>query len=818
MRFFMLSIILIFLLACQDQNEEYDHRFLPTDYLWKQRSYPYDSIDVKAYKKALAEKQNAFPTKDLFANESWNNIGPYNLAGRVTDIEVDPRDDQHLYVGSASGGIYESSNGGEDWTAIFDEAGSLAIGDLAIDQNNPDIIYVGTGEANGGGGSLAYDGDGVYKSEDAGRTWRHLGLIEVGSIGKVILDPNNSDIVYVAAMGHLFSDNPDRGIYKSEDGGETWQKVLFVNDCTGGIDMAIHPQNGNLIYAAMWERKRRPFGRQYGGANTNLYRSTDGGLTWQRLTNGLPTDPESKSRIGIALSESHPDILYLYYVNQLGYLGSIYKSEDGGDSWQDQARSGLPSNSFMWWYGKIYVHPEDPNRVYATALHMYRSDDGAQSWRRIFTGAHVDHHAMAFSKQNSNLVYNGNDGGVYQSIDDGDNINFYLPEMSNFQFYTCKIDPHNVDRVYGGSQDNGTVMYNSDEFGWDILYGGDGFSINVDPIDPDRIYVQSQFGNVVYFRNGPFSFPVSAVEGVNGDFNWNTPFIIDPNNNEVLYTGTQELYRSIDRAQSWSKVSPELVNGNNPVGNLNFGTLTTIDVSTLNSDIIYVGTDDGNVWVSKDFGVSYENISESLPERWVTKVHHDPHNESGVYLTISGYRFGESSAQVYYSDNYGSTWQNIGAGLPDVPVNDIVVDKLEASKIYVATDIGVFFSLNNGQSWETFGKDLPNVPVIDLDLHDSNTRLAAGTYGRGMYIYDLPVLSSIENNLAGLYIYPNPTYGQVNIKGIEDPAIKVFDSNGHLVIETRDSQFELPQELLKGVYIIELIKNNRRYTQRIVKL
>ena len=811
--FLVLSAMFLFS-SCQEKVES---KLYPSDYLFAQRSYPHNDIDTKAFREAIKSKHQYSQNRKSNFEMSWENIGPFNSDGRVTDLELHPQNDNIIYAGSASGGIYKSLNSGDTWTPIFDESPSLAIGDLAIYKKDANIIYAGTGESNAGGGSLAYDGQGVFKTSDSGDTWTNIGLHDVGSIGRVVIDPNDSNTLFVAGMGSLFKNNSDRGVYKSSDSGESWEQVLTVSDSTGAIDLAINPQDGNIVYAAMWERIRRPENRQYGGVTSGIYKSLDGGTTWTEMTIGLP-EIDDKGRIGLAISESSPNIVYAYYLQGSGQIEGIFKTEDAGDTWVQKSHEGITGTSFNWWFGKIFVDPSNPDKLIVTSLTMFMSEDGADSWKQIFPGVHPDQHAVAIGRTNPDKIFIGNDGGVYLS-EDSTHIDWeYKNGLGNYQFYTCTIDPTDPDVIYGGAQDNGTSRSEGGSPNWEAIFGGDGFKTMVDPTDGNQIYVEYQYGSI--FKSSDFGNNFQfATSGLGGDFNWNTPLAMDPNNSDVLYTGSQVLFRSIDKADSWESISPLLVNSDNPQGNLTYGSLTVIEVSSLNSSFIYIGTDDGNVWVTKDTGETYENVSEGLPNRWITSITHDPHDISGVYVTVSGFRFGESHAQIFYSENFGKNWTAIGNTLPDVPVNDLVADFDVRHRLYAATDIGVFYTENQGDDWNVLGMDMPIVPVTDLDYNAGANLLIAASYGRGMFKYNLPMVSSTNNiNKLNVNVFPNPFTNKLTIES-ESEILKIdlFDYTGK-ILKTFKGSNSLDLEFLEsGFYEVVIYSNESKTVKRIVK-
>jgi len=800
--FVLIGLIIILFVACHTNTLE--DKAYPSDYLFMQRSYPHGKIDIEAYRKSLQKRQKENIKTRAF-DQPWESLGPTNISGRITDIEMPVSSDSRVYAGSASGGVFLSEDTGQSWRPIFDDQAALSIGDMAISQNNDNLIYVGTGESNAGGGSLAYDGNGIYRSLDAGETWVHIGLEDAGSIGRVAIDPANDDVVYVGAMGALFENDEHGGIYKTTNGGDTWDQILFLSDSTGCIDLVTHPDNSNVVYAAMWERIRRPHNRQYGGETSGIYRSSDGGNTWTELINGLPTAREDKGRIGIAISASSPNILYAVYADAVGSLTAVYLTQDGGDSWEQKSIDGILPNSFWWWFGRIYIHPTNPNDLYVTSLTMSRSIDGANNWEEVFTNAHVDHHAM-FIHPEFDIVFNGNDGGVNRGLSPTNSDSDYLPGINNFQFYTCTIDPNNPDLIFGGSQDNGTNRISSQLTNeWNGILGGDGFRVVVDPNNSDIIYAESQRGNIARSDNGGDDF-TNISSGLTGAFNWNTPIAIDPNNTEVLYTGSQTLFRTENRGGDWESISPSLVNEDGPRGNITFGSLTSIDVSSHDSNIIFVGTDDGEVWVTQDRGVTYEDISEGIPHRWITAIVHDPLDDQGVYVTVSGFRFGESSAQVFYSNDLGQNWVDIGSTLPDIPVNDVIVDDVIPGLVFVATDLGVYLTLDGGAQWDLLGAELPIVPIIDIDLHSSSRTLVAASYGRGMFRYTLPEeISSteeIEHNVTNLY-YPNPTSGYLTLNATTTPSyLKVYNQHGQVILVSSETSAIDLSQFEKGIYFV----------------
>ena len=758
------------------------------DWIFQQRVYPAGQIDPSSYDAVRSyRKQKVSAIQDRNLLSSWAFCGPTNIGGRITDVEILPSNPNTYYVAAASGGVFKSENAGTTWKAIFDNELTLAIGDIAIAPSDEDIIYVGTGEPNAGGGSIAYDGNGVYRSDNGGQTWSNVGLEKTGSISKIIVHPTNPDIAYAAAMGHLFSTGPDRGLFRTLDGGQHWENVLFINDSTGIIDLAIHPQNPNILYAAAWQRVRTAYRRAYGGPSSGIYKSIDGGNTWQKLGSGLA---ESAGRIGITISPSYPNILYAMYEHETsGYLKAIYRSNNNGSSWAKKSIDDIYNVSYTYWFGKIIADPVDSNSVYLTSLDMYKSTDGGMRWNDIFTNMHLDQHAVAFHPDNPNIMLVGNDGGVYRAQDGMSNAT-HLNSLPITQFYTCEIDHSFPERLYGGAQDNNvvrTLTGSTNE--WERIYPGDGFHVLVDPVNNQYVYAEYQYGELGRSVDGGSNFDGATIGISPTDrFNWNTPVVFNPADPSVLFIGSQRLYKSIDRAESWSAISPDLTENNSP-SVTPFGTITTISVSPVNDQILYVGTDNGNVQVSPDGGITWTLVSTSLPNRWVTSVAADPADENTAYVTYSGYRFGESVAHIYKTENLGATWTPISGDLPDMPVNDLIITPA-LGHLYIASDIGVFYSTDQGLHWDLVSSGLPNVVVTDLTYHAEENILVAATYGRGMYkVSPDAEITSVEmagyENPLRIIAYPNPFFEKVtvefNASVKQNYTIEMIDLNGRLV-------------------------------------
>lgn len=589
---------------------------------------------------------------------------------------------------------------------------------------------------------MAYGGSGLYRSTDQGSTWSFAGLQESGSIGRIRVDPADPDRVFVAAMGQLWQANPERGVYRTTDGGATWQQVLYVDDQTGCVDLVQRPDDPDVVFAVMWRRFRQPEFYSYGGSTSAIHRSTDGGDTWAVVAGGLPVPSASSGRIGISLCQSQPDVMHAIYADNIGYFAGLYRSTDGGSSWARTNDAALTQAavfaSYGWWFGNLRTHPSNPAWIYVLGLDTYRSTDGGASYLYASADLHVDQHALEFGPGGNPTMYLGNDGGVYRSTDGGGAWT-KSPLMPITQAYRIALDASNPDVLYVGSQDTSTVRtLTGAPDDWVEVFGGDGFQALVHPLDPSSIWAQYQYGSIVYSSNGGSTW-LSATVGIAAADrnNWNTPLVQDPSNPDQRYTGTHRVYRSTG-TRTWTAISPDLTGGPHlgTSGQVD-GTLTSLTVSPLDPQVIWAGSDDGYVQVTTDGGGTWSDVSAALPERWVTSVRADPFVRETAYVTISGYRWIEPLPHVFRTTDLGLTWEAIAGNLPEAPVNDLLADPFVRHRYFVATDVGVFETLDGGESWSVLGTGLPNVVTTSLALEPLNQVLVVGTFGRSLF--SLPV-------------------------------------------------------------------------------
>jgi photosystem II stability/assembly factor-like uncharacterized protein len=791
------------------------------------------------------EKRKQLEQKSLANKSSFRNIGPSVMSGRVDDIEANPDDPTEFYVAYATGGLWHTTNNGLSFKSIFDSADVIGIGDVAVNWKTR-TIWVGTGEVNSSRSS--YAGIGVYRSKDNGKSWDYLGLPESHHIGKVLLDPNDDNTAWVAVLGHLYSPNKERGIYKTTDGGKSWKQTLFVDDNTGAVEMEHNPQNPKEIYAAMWYRTRKGWNFEESGKSSGLYKSIDGGDTWKNISvagSGLPTG-DVVGRMGIAVYPKNPQIVYVvvdnqqllpdtakrdtssYVLNdfkdisveQFGNLNNakldtflkrnamrprytaamvkemvatgkvkanavydylyvntgfearptgaeIYRSDDGGTSWKKVNQKEIPIFfTYGYYFAKVFVSPYNPDKVFVLGLNPYMSTDGGKTWKNIAKGnVHSDHHSLWIDPKKDSHLINGNDGGVNITYDNGD-VWFKANTPQVGQFYGIAVDNARPYNVYGGLQDNGTWYTPSTVargFGGGLgqtedpaknIGGGDGMQVQVDTRDNTTVYLGSQFGN--YSRTNRLSPTRENNKSIDvyhslGEkpvrFNWQTPILLSSHNQDIVYFAGNKLYRSFNKADTLIAISPDLTKGPRD-GDVPFGTITAISESPIRFGLLYAGTDDGNIHVTKDNGATWTEISKKLPQNlYVPRIIASAFKEGRVYAVLNGYRYDNFLPYVYVSEDYGANWKQIGNDLPEEPVNIIREDPKNENILYVGTDGGLYTSLDMGNSFMMWNKGLPkSIPVHDIAIQQRENEIVIGTHGRSIYIAKLDEVQKAAAN------------------------------------------------------------------------
>ena len=702
----------------------------------------------------------------------WREIGPAIMGGRITDLAVVESNPAIFYVATATGGLWKTINHGTSFTPIFDDQSMSSIGDVTLAPSNPNVVWVGSGEPQNRQSSPW--GNGVYKSTDAGRTWTHLGLTETLHISRIVIHPSNPDVVYVGAVGHLWGANEERGVYRTTDGGTTWDKVLYIDENTGVIDLAMDPDDPQTVFAAMYQRRRTAFGFNGGGPGSGIYRTTDGGTTWTEQRDGLPEG--NMGRIGLDIYRRDGNIVYAQVEARPG-LG-VYRSTDRGESWEFLSET----NNRPMYYSQIRIDPNDPERIYTGGSNLFRSSDGGKTFTAdAASEVHSDHHALWIDPANSNHLILGGDGGVDISWDRSDSWR-QLRNLPLAQFYEIGVDMRDPYYVCGGLQDNGSWCAPSQTLSnqgvrnrdWYNVHGGDGFYTVLDPDNPMVMFAESQGGRVSRVDLNtmerlsitPVARPTDENEDRRYRGNWNTPIVLSVHDQNVVYLGYNHLLKSTDRGMSWEEISPDLtkqvdrseleIMGESEDSMLSrhdgissYGNMTTVGESPLNASLIYVGTDDGNVYVTRDGGASWTDLTphfRDLPDRtYVSKVVPSLHNEALVYAVFDGHQNDDYTVYAYVSEDYGENWRSIVTGLPDGwSLNVLAEHPRNPDLLFIGNEIGIYFSIDRGENWARLKSNLPTVPVDDIKVHPRDNDLVVGTHGRGAWIlHDITPLEEL---------------------------------------------------------------------------
>jgi photosystem II stability/assembly factor-like uncharacterized protein len=751
------------------------------------------------------------------AGLEWRPLGPAVTGGRIADVAVVESRPATFFVGTASGGVWKTVNHGTSWEPLFDDQPTASIGDVTLAPSNPHIVWVGTGEPQNRQSSPW--GNGVYKSTDGGGTWTHAGLDDTHHIGRIIIHPGNPDIVYVAAVGHLWGPNSERGVFKTSDGGGNWEKVLFVDENTGAIDLATDPGDPETLFAAMYQRRRTGFGFNGGGPGSGIYRTTDGGANWRELTDGLP--PGVKGRIGLDVYRRDGNLVYAVVEadprRSFGTpappnerpMGGVFRSTDRGETWEQMSGT----NPRPMYYSQIRIDPNDPERIYLGGTQLMVSEDGGKTFRNDGApGIHVDHHALWIDPNDSDHLIIGNDGGVSASFDRGATWRMY-DNLPIGQFYQIGVDMRDPYYVCGGLQDNSSwcgpsatlTTYGIRNGDWYDVWGGDGFYNLVDPNDPTIVFSESQGGNVgrIDITTGEETRirpeaeahreAAAAEEDEEEDrsyrWNWNAPIVMSSHDPRTIYIGANVLLRSRDRGATWEEVSPDLTKQidrseleimgltedkmlSRHDGISSYGNLTSVSESPLDRELLYVGTDDGNLQRTRDGGATWTNLISNVggvPERtYVSRVTASRHAAGTVYLTFDGHRNDDYKSHVYVSDDYGEHWRSIAAGLPDWSVNAIVEHPRAPNLLFVGNEVGVYFSAERGETWMRLKNNLPTVPVDDIVVHPRENDLILGTHGRSIWILeDITPLEHLTDEVlaSSAHVFPVRPATMYSLKG-----------------------------------------------------
>ncbi len=844
----------------------------------------------------------------LVKNIPFTSIGPTIMSGRVVDLEVNPNNPNEFYAAYASGGLWHTKNNGTTFTPILDSANTQNIGSIAVHWETR-AIWVGTGENNSSRSS--YAGIGILKSIDHGKTWINLGLKDSHHIGSIAINPNNPDEVVIGVIGHLYSPNKQRGVFKTIDSGKTWKQSLFISENTGVIDVKVQPDNFNIQYAAAWERERKAWNFSGNGAESGIYKSTDAGNTWSKINtgSGFPIG-NGIGRIGLAVYDSTTvyavldnqnrrekdstiikkglakedfkqmsveDFLSLTDKKLNGFLkrngfqekyraenvkqlirsgeakpndiatyldtansklfdtpvigAEVYRSDDAGKTWIKTHEGYLDDLffSYGYYFGEIRVNPKNKDKIYLCGVPIIKSDNRGKTFKSISKeNVHADHQALWVNPNLGGHLIDGNDGGVNISYDDGESwIKCNNPAVG--QFYTVNVDNAEPYNVYGGLQDNGVWFgpnthkenkgwHQSGKYPYQNLLGGDGMQVQIDSRDHNIVYTGYQFGN--YYRINKATEKRKYIQPKHNlgekpyRFNWQTPILLSPHNQDVLYLGGNKLMKSENKGDDWAAISNDLTQGGKQ-GNVAYGTITSISESSLKEEVIYTGSDDGLVYVTKNSGKKWSNITGDLPKNlWVSRVIASQHLKSRVYVTLNGYRFDDFTSYAYVSENYGKTWKPISNNLPKASINVIKEDLNDENILYIGTDNGLFVSFNKGTSWKLFSNGLPNVAVHDLVIQSQTNDLIVATHGRSLYKTNVGVFEEYHNYKNDpLYVYNlstikyNPSWGSSWSKWLEasEPAIAIQvyinkKTKSTLAIKTEDGNdlYKFSSALEKG--------------------
>jgi photosystem II stability/assembly factor-like uncharacterized protein len=726
--------------------EEEEEGLGPEDQLLFQRFFPGQTVSADFFERAAARSRAiASATRKKaprLAGARWKLVGPTNVGGRVTDIAIDPKKKDTLFVAAASGGVWRSTDAARTFKPAWPRNHPQGMGALVMTKKG--VLYAGTGETNPGGGSIVYGGNGIYKSTNRGHTWKNVGLRDSSAIGRIAVDPKDPSHLLVAVSGNLFKPGGQRGLYETKNGGRTWKRILKPpNPTTGAADVAFDPKNPKRIFVSMWDHIRYPDVRVYAGPGSGLWRSTNSGKDFDQLgpANGLPPSTNDTGRIGIGIDPSHPKNVYTIFSTATGTYGGFFKSTNGGDSWMLSPGASTLAEAesvYAWWFGRIWVDPRNSDHVFVAGVPLAESKDGGMTFPTRQGQQHADHHAMAWDPKKKGRVYNGNDGGVYRSEKNGASTSWIAARYEPYvQFYSIDVSEQKPSRVNGGLQDNGSVRsWNGTD--WNEYYGGDGVKNLINPNDFNNVFACSQYGACARSIDGGNRMEDIELKYLSTRKNWLTPIEVDSKNENIVFIAGDTVNRSTDKGDSFTPISPDLGRDpgreTNPLYAGHYGTVTTIGITAADRQTVYAGTDNGRLWVTRNQGLTWTELQhKNLPNRWVTRIAVSQKDPKLAFASFSGFRQGDHSSYVAMTSTAGNRWRDIDGNLPKAPVNDVV---LVGKKLYAATDVGVFVTKSWAKkrtTWLKVGSALPLISVHDLKYVPKNDTLYAGTFGRGIW-------------------------------------------------------------------------------------
>ncbi len=783
----------------------------------------------------------------------YRNFAPHRVGSWISSICVPDTEDENYrntyYVAGRGGGVWKTTNNGTTFFPIFDSVEMSSIGDIAVSSSSPEQVWVGTGEAFNTRSTHA--GNGVYFSPDGGKSWQFKGLENSHHISKVIVHPQNPKVVFVAAMGRLFTPNKERGVFKTSDGGKSWEKVLFVDENTGVIDMVINPSNPDILYAATYEKYRYPWHYEAGGIHSGIYQTKDGGKSWVRLSAGLPSG--KLGRIGLALCYNQPEIVYTVIENlnprpgvkinqdtQMNHLrdpyfdqmigGEVYRSNNNGESWQKMNEDECNvSAKAAYSFNKILVSPDNPNRIIVSSDALINSLDGGKTWfdcdwekRTLFVNMFGDIRSFWVNPRDGNHMMIGSDGGLYVTWDGGKTVD-HKYQIPLGEVYTVETDNADPYHIYVGLQDheawkapvNGwSGRISSGD--WNIIGMWDGMYTKVNPENTRWAYITTQFGShhrIDQLDETRVNIQPQRKEGEESyRFCWTTPLELSPHNPDILYTGGEVLLRSLDRGDYWEEISPDLTT-NQPEkiagkGHMMYCTITSISESKLTPGLIWVGTDDGKVHITRNHGKTWTEVTQNIAkvaektDMWVSRVLSSQHDEGTAYVCKSGFRYDDFTPLVFKTTDYGNTWKKITAGLPDAPVNVIVEDHKRSELLFLGNDKGVFVSHNGGEIWESFRLNMPVVPVKDIKIHPRENDLVVGTFGRGAYVVDISLLQQLNEEILNKEVH----LFEIEPKPVRNYSEQAYWGSYHLLGDNHLYTPNEPNGIIIYYYINEKLK------------